>query len=299
MPTFVFQVFSRFDVSSLDNKFEQFVSDPEDLKRILQYQQKREKLTKCEFTLMSDFILATLASKQTLVASEDDIDQKMNGGAVEGIEKSEEKTVKQEDSCSVEDICEDDEETGDSSTETNPNSRPHEYALSAVGCQLSAVSCRLSTSQCYEEAGAAGDNTGKAAYQPRRCSQSSVEGAKEHLDLSKSKEPSKESILSLPVSETLKRANENTSLRCSKTFASRSSLKKQHFVHSSIRPFKCTQLDKSCESQKDLNQHFLIHSKPKVPSFACRLCEKRFNFQALLTVHHGGERPGCTATRGS
>ncbi|KAM9334643.1 uncharacterized protein ABDE67_021200 [Symphorus nematophorus] len=40
------QVFSMFDISSLDCEFEQFVSDPEDLKRILQHQQERQKLTK-------------------------------------------------------------------------------------------------------------------------------------------------------------------------------------------------------------------------------------------------------------
>lgn len=35
-----------FDISSLDYEFEQFVSHPEDLKRILQHQQQRKKLTK-------------------------------------------------------------------------------------------------------------------------------------------------------------------------------------------------------------------------------------------------------------
>lgn len=35
-----------FDISSLDYEFKQFVSDPEDLKRILQHQQERQKLTK-------------------------------------------------------------------------------------------------------------------------------------------------------------------------------------------------------------------------------------------------------------
>ncbi|KAF1372377.1 hypothetical protein PFLUV_G00264750 [Perca fluviatilis] len=40
------QVCSMFDISSLDEEFEQFLSDPEDLKRILQHQQERQKLTK-------------------------------------------------------------------------------------------------------------------------------------------------------------------------------------------------------------------------------------------------------------
>ncbi|XP_044041393.1 zinc finger protein 79-like isoform X7 [Siniperca chuatsi] len=298
------QVFSMFDISSLDCEFEQFVSDPEDLKRILQHQQERQQLTKSEFTFMSDTILSTLASKHISVASEDQIDQKMDGGGVDGKqdtwkpqgrsqEKSEQKTIRQEDSCSVEDVCEDDEETDDSSTETNSNSRLHEYGLSP-----------LTSSPCSEEAGAAGDVAGEATFQPPRCSRSSAEGVKDLLDLRRNKEPSEESRIqssagaradaALPFSENSRRANENTCLECGKAFASRSTLKKHHVVHSSVRPFKCTQCDKAYKSQKDLNQHLLIHSKPKALSFACSLCEKRFSSQALLTVHlrrHSGERP--------
>ncbi|KAI3366770.1 hypothetical protein L3Q82_009435, partial [Scortum barcoo] len=157
------QVFSMFDISSLNYEFEQFVSDPEDLKRILQHQQERQKLTKSEFTFMSDTILATLASKQVVAAaSEDHIDQKTGGGgADEGQDtgkskgrdqgQSEEKTLKQEDDCGTEDFCEDDEGTDDSSTETNQNSRLHEYGLSP-----------LTSSPCSLEGGAADE----AAFQP-------------------------------------------------------------------------------------------------------------------------------------
>lgn len=108
-----------------------------------------------EFTFMSDTILSTLASKQT---SEDQIDQKMDGGGADSKqdtgkaqgrhqEKLKQRAVKQENSSSVEDICEDDEETDDSSTETNPNSRLREYGLSP-----------LTSSPCSDEAGAAGDD---------------------------------------------------------------------------------------------------------------------------------------------
>ncbi|XP_051248467.1 zinc finger protein 586-like isoform X2 [Dicentrarchus labrax] len=270
------QVFSIFDISSFDYEFEQFVSNPEDLKRILQHQQEHQKLTKSEFTFMSDTILSTLASKLTLAAAEDHIDEKLNP------EMTEQNILKQEDSCGIEDICEDDEETDNSSIETNPNSPLHEYGLSP-----------LTSSPCSEEAGAAGDEAGEAAFQPPRCS---VEELKEHLDLSRSKEPSEESQSLTRVgedaSEDSVRTNKNTCLECGKTLASPASLRRHHFLHSAVRPFKCTQCDKSYTCKPDLNRHFLIHSK--VVSIPCSLCEKRFGSQASLKVHmrvHTGERP--------
>lgn len=116
---------------------------------------------------MSDTILSTLASKETSVASEDQIDQKMDAGGVDGKqdtrksqgrnqENSDQKTLKQENSCSAEDICEDDEETDDSSIETNPNSQLHEYGLSP-----------LTSSPCSEEAAAAGDDGEQNILTPR------------------------------------------------------------------------------------------------------------------------------------
>ncbi|XP_035537297.1 zinc finger protein 2-like [Morone saxatilis] len=273
------QVLSMFDISSFDYEVEQFVSDPEDLKRILQHQQEHQKLTKSEFTFVSDTILSTLASKLTSAASEEHIDQKMDEGGEDSKEKTEQKTLKQEDSCGIEDICEDDEETDNSSIETNPNS----YWLSP-----------LTSSPCSEEAGDE-ETAGEAAFQPPRCS---VEGLKEHLDLSRSKEPSEESQ-SLTrggddASEDSVSANKNTCLECGKTLACRSALIRHQLVHSSVRPFKCTQCNKFYKTEKTLNRHVLIHSKPIVLSFACSLCEKTFSSRTLLTVHlrrHSGERP--------
>lgn len=37
-----------FDISSIEQEFEQFAYDPEDLKRIFQHQQERHKLAKSE-----------------------------------------------------------------------------------------------------------------------------------------------------------------------------------------------------------------------------------------------------------
>ncbi|KAE8281429.1 hypothetical protein D5F01_LYC20414 [Larimichthys crocea] len=166
----------------------------------------------------------------------------------------------------MKDIFEDDEETDDSSTETNSNSWLHEYEPSP-----------LTSSPCSEEAGEA-ETAGEAAFQAPRCS---VESKKEHLDLSRNKAPSEERVNQsltgsrADVSNNAIRASNNTCLECGKTFASCSSLKKHDVVHSSNAL-------KSYKSQKDLNQHFLIHPKPKVLLF---LCEKRFSSQALLTVH--------------
>nr|XP_033470500.1 zinc finger protein 37-like isoform X3 [Epinephelus lanceolatus] len=280
------QVFSMFDVSSHNCEFERFVSDPQDLRRILQRQQKRQKLTKSEFTFMSDTILSTLASKQTSAAFQDHayqkIDDRDGDGKPEG--RNQEKPQSK-----------DDEETDDSSIETNPDTRLQERGLSP-----------LTSSPCSEEAGAAddGETAGEAAVQPPRCSESSVEGVEEHLDLRINKEPSEENTIqssagdradvSLPFSEDSLSASENTCLECGETFARRSSLKKHYLVHPSARPFKCTQCDKAYKYNKDLKQHLRNHFNPKILAFACSVCGKRFNSQALLTVHmrhHSGERP--------
>ncbi|XP_032360717.1 uncharacterized protein LOC116672859 [Etheostoma spectabile] len=211
-----------FDISSIDEEFEQFLSDPEDLKRILQHQQERQKLTKSEFTFMSDTILSTLASKQTSTASEDQ-DRIMDPGkGKKGTGKSQGRnreqslrtTVKQENSWRAEDICEDDEETDNSSIE--PNCGLSEYGLSP-----------LTSSPCSEEAAEPGDGETavEATTQTPRCS---VDEVKERLDLRRNKKASESRIqsltegradVSLPFSEGSVRANENR-LECGKTLVS-------------------------------------------------------------------------------
>lgn len=105
------------------------------------------------FAFMSDTVLSTLVSKQTLAESEDHFDQKTDGGGADSKETPEQKTAKQEDSCSMKDIFEDDEETDDSSTETNSNSWLHEYEPSP-----------LTSSPCSEEAGEAGGDDEHLLY---------------------------------------------------------------------------------------------------------------------------------------
>ncbi|XP_035852179.1 zinc finger protein 250-like isoform X3 [Sander lucioperca] len=283
------QVCSMFDISSLDEEFEQFLSDPEDLKRLLQHQQERQKLTKSEFTFTSDTILSTLASKQTSAASEDQdqiMDQgegKQGTGKSQGRnqEKSEQTTVKQENSWRAEDICEDDEETDNSSIE--PNCGLPEYGLSP-----------LTSSPRSEEAAEPGD--GETAVE--------VDKVKERLDLRRNKKSSEESRIqsltggrasvSLSFSEDSVRANDVNTLECGKTLASPSTLKQHPLVHTSARPFKCTQCNKTYKKRYHLKDHLLTHSKSTVRSFACSLCEKRFSSQSSLKAHlrrHSGERP--------
>ncbi|XP_059182342.1 zinc finger and SCAN domain-containing protein 12-like [Centropristis striata] len=270
------QVFSMFDVSSLDYEFEQFVSDPEDLRRILQQQQEQKKMTKSEFTFMSDTILCTLASKQMSVASEDHVDQDLDGGD-DRQDSGKSQARNQEKSESAEDICEDDEETDDSSIETNPNSPLHEYGLSP-----------LSSSPCSE----AGDDetAGEASFLSSICS---MEIVKEHLDLGGNKESSEERTIQ-SFNEDSNSTNKNICQKCGKTFASRYTLKNHESVHTSARPFKCTQCDKAYKTRKDLRHHFRIHSNSEGPSYACSLCKKKFSSRSSLKVHlrrHSGERP--------
>ncbi|KAM7367094.1 hypothetical protein PAMP_015018 [Pampus punctatissimus] len=138
------QVFSMFDLSSFDYKLEQFVSDSEDVKKILQHQQEHQKMTKIEFTFMPDTILSALTSKRTTEASEDHSGLKINR---EGKDiKQDKEKLNQENSCRMEDMCEDDEEINDTSSEVNPYSRPLDCGLSP-----------LTSSPCSEEDEAASD----------------------------------------------------------------------------------------------------------------------------------------------
>ncbi|XP_042367630.1 zinc finger protein 557-like isoform X2 [Plectropomus leopardus] len=132
----------------------------------------------------------------------------------------------------------------------------------------------------------------EATLQPTK---SPVESLREHLELSRKKEPSEKSTMQ---SSTGDRADvslvsdDNTCSECGKTFANRSTLKQHRAVHSSARPFKCSQCSKTYKNQRDLNRHLLSHFNPKILS--CSLCDKKYSSQASLTVHlrhHSGERP--------
>lgn len=97
---------------------------------------------------MPDTILSTLTSKWTSEASEDHSDHKINEVGKDrnqDTEKLQERN--QENSCSIEDMCEDDGETDDSSSEVNPYSR-------LLNCGLSP----LTSSPCSDEGGAANDS---------------------------------------------------------------------------------------------------------------------------------------------
>ncbi|KAM6961523.1 uncharacterized protein LKV04_020535 [Tautogolabrus adspersus] len=133
------KVSSFIDLSSFDSRFEQFFCDQDDLKKILQHQKQRKKLTKSEFSFMSDTILSTLASKQTSVASE---------GHIEGVtdEKGGDSTDE-----------ETNEETDDSSVELEPsNSQWQGRGLSP-----------LTNSPCSEEGGVAGDDDNANSLLPQ------------------------------------------------------------------------------------------------------------------------------------
>ena len=101
-----------------------------------------------ELTSMPDTILSTLTCKLTSVASEDHSDDKTKGGGKDKKQdtaKSQERN--QENSCSIEEMCEDKEETDDSSSEDNPYPRPQDCGLSP-----------LTSSPCPEEDGEASDS---------------------------------------------------------------------------------------------------------------------------------------------
>ncbi|XP_047430539.1 zinc finger protein 91-like [Mugil cephalus] len=275
------KISSMFDVTSLDCKLEQFVSDHEALKIILHHQKEQEMLFKSEFIFTSDTILSSLASKQTLVSSEDYIDQTHKGASRQNSEKS---LGGNED-----DLCEDDdEETDDSSDETNLTSLPQKFELSPV-----------TSSRFSGENGAEG---GERAFQILRCSENIMEEAKQHLDLNRNNEEQSmnHSLTedrakdSLPSRENLTRKSKHTCPECGKTCSTSYRLKSHLIAHSSVQSFKCNQCDKSYKRHKDLKLHLRRHSTSEVPSIACSQCDKTFSSQSLLEVHlldHRGEEP--------
>ena len=117
---------------------------------------------------------------------------------------------------------------------------------------------------------------------------SSVGGMKEHLDLARNKEASEKRTSSLRLSEK----RQKTQWKYLAVVRQGYSQKKTITLFTPL----CVHLSAISVTSptKVKKTYFLIHSRPKVPSFVCNLCDRRFSSQALLTVHlrrHSGERP--------
>ena len=72
---------------------------------------------------------------------------------------------------------------------------------------------------------------------------------------------------------------------CNKRFKTKSQLNSHTQIHSSEKPFKCTECDKRFKRLQNLNGHKLIHSELK--QFKCNYnnCGKRFRLKSDLTKH--------------
>ncbi|XP_070785465.1 uncharacterized protein [Enoplosus armatus] len=291
------KVSSVFDLSSFDFQFEQFVSDHDDLRKILQHQKQRQKLTKSEFTFMSDTILSTLASKQTSLASEDHVDSRRDGkGGVSG-----------------------DEETDDSSTEPDPsNSQLQESGLTP-----------LTSSPC-EEAGVTGggDHVSSIVPQSTYCplpgvyetqvtllEKTSEDGTRVQercsageLKLNLCSNGEETQNLTCPTCRksfrralTLRRhlKTEHPTLKqlhrcdkCEKTFQTKRRLEQHLQAHAKVKPYVCSYCGKGLPCPKVLKTHLRLHTGER--PYACKFCDKKFDQPYSLTQHirlHKGERP--------
>uniref|UniRef100_A0A671UGF8 C2H2-type domain-containing protein n=1 Tax=Sparus aurata TaxID=8175 RepID=A0A671UGF8_SPAAU len=134
-----------------------------------------------------------------------------------------------------------------------------------------------------------------------------VEGAKEHLDLSRNKEhldlsrnkEASEKSVNQSLSGGRADVTVKTELESEKTSASRSSLPNNHHdAHSSVRLFKCTQCQRPFKRRNDLKRHYRVHSSVKIMPFTCKVCDKKFSSRTIVKNHmrsHSGERPyACT-----
>ncbi|XP_044041387.1 zinc finger protein 37-like isoform X2 [Siniperca chuatsi] len=293
------KVSSVFDLSSSDFQFEQFVSDHDDLRKILQHQKQRQKLTKSEFSFMSDTILSTLASKQASVAS-DHTDSLRDGKGGD---------------CS-------DVETDDSSTEPDPsNSQLQERGKSPPP-----------SSPCSEEAGVA-DHAISLVRQSTCCSPPGVYETQVTLLEQTSEEPAADSTrvqercsagefkfenlhsnaeetenLTCPACRksfrkpiTLRRhlrAEHPTLMqlhrcdKCEKTFQTKRRLEQHLQAHAEVKPYVCSYCGKGLPCPKVLKTHLRLHTGER--PYACKFCDKKFDQPYSLTQHvrlHKGEKP--------
>ena len=79
---------------------------------------------------------------------------------------------------------------------------------------------------------------------------------------------------------------------CSKTFASKRSLKNHMLLHNSDKKFKCLICGKMLNRKSSIREHVKMHQKGK--QFKCELCGKSFGKRTCLKRHimiHTGEKP--------
>ncbi|XP_034530051.1 zinc finger protein 1-like [Notolabrus celidotus] len=295
------KVSSFIDLSSFDSQFEQFFCDQNDLKRILQHQSQRTKLTKSEFSFTSDTILSTLASKQMPAASE---------GLLEGIKDEE----------GVDSV---DEETDDSSVEPS-NSQWQDRGLSP-----------LTNSPCSEEGGMTDENDDASslvsqgiptslqvvyetqvtlleensedpAANSTRVQEISNAGGFNGLNLATSLKDIED--LTCPVCyktfrkpRTVKRHIKSAHPtpeqvfrcdKCDKTFQAKWRLDQHYQAHSIKKPYVCSHCGKGLSCPKVLETHMRLHTGER--PYACKLCDKKFDQKYTLTQHirmHKGEKP--------
>ncbi|CAK1554309.1 unnamed protein product [Leptosia nina] len=71
---------------------------------------------------------------------------------------------------------------------------------------------------------------------------------------------------------------------CKKGFNSRYTLSGHILIHTNSKPFKCSYCEYSCRDSSTLRRHEERH-RGQVPTYSCKICEKRFCKKSLLRYH--------------
>ncbi|XP_065226140.1 zinc finger protein 235-like [Planococcus citri] len=73
---------------------------------------------------------------------------------------------------------------------------------------------------------------------------------------------------------------------CNKYLSRRRDLKRHMLIHEGLKPFKCTECDKSFRSKSNMYQHTrLYHTPYHTRLYKCDICDKRYAAQCELNAH--------------
>ncbi|KAM9846053.1 uncharacterized protein ACBR49_011019 [Aulostomus maculatus] len=265
------KVSSMFDLSSFEFQFEQFVSDWEDLKKILQQQKQRQKLTK-----RGDHV-ATI------------IDE--NGGGSGDEETDNSSTEADPSNLRL-------QESGlsplSSSLDSEDDHMADPASISVPESIVSLPSVFVTPLSEEEEPGA------RSVKESCRVEQLNLSSTPEETEyhtcpacgksFMKKQSFRRHLRAEHPTLKPLKQLHRCD--KCDKTFETKRRLEQHHQAHTKDKPYICSYCGKGLSCPKVLKTHLRLHTGER--PYACKFCDKKFEQPYGLTQHvrlHKGEKP--------